>query len=532
MLSIHLLLSVYLSAAPASQPSPSLDEDDREVAEAAAADGADDDAIDDEAAELWKLQELEQQAGGALVIPTDDWLPADDIDMAKRAVVRERRTHPEDVVVLLEHDPATLFGQRLAAPSVAAMWPMFVEYDGKSGLFDPKDYDIPLTMHPMVEQWMKFFTGSGREYFNRWLARSTRYVPVFREILKQHNLPQDTVYLSMIESGFHVRAFSRAKAAGPWQFMSYTGKRFGLKIDPWVDERRDWVKATHAAADYLKELYGQFGNWYLAWAGYNAGGGKMSRAVAKYNSKDFFELVKGRYLHPETKNYVPKLIAAAIIAKSPRRYGFTEVEWQKPFDYDTVEVEGGTDLRYAAKALDIETDTLFEMNSALKYGITPPGQKWLVRVPRTDKATFLAKLNELLPKTKPSFRVHVARRGEALTGIAAAYGSSVEAIREQNRLSADVRLMRGQELLIPIIAGMTPKAAPKAESVVSAARVAQVPAPVTERQASKDGRYTVQPGDSLWSISQSFGCTVADLKKANGISNHRGLQAGQNIKIP
>jgi len=520
-------LSLFLAAAtPASQPA--VDAEDKTIA-AAVAEG-DDDAVDDEAGELWKLQELEQQQGGTLVIPTDEWLPSDDIDLAKRATVRQRRTHPEDVVALLEGNPAVLFGQRLAAPAVEALWPMFVEYEGTGSLFDPKDYDIPMTMHPMVEQWIKFFTGSGREYFNRWLARSTRYIPLFREIMKEHGLPQDTVYLSMIESGFNMRGFSRAMASGPWQFMSYTGKRFGLKLDPWVDDRRDWIKSTHAAAVYLKELNGQLGNWYLAWAGYNAGGGKMSRAVAKFDTKDFWELTKPRFLHPETKNYVPKLIAAAIIAKSPRRFGFTNVEYQKPFDFETVELEGGVDIRYAAKALDIDADTMLEMNPSLKYGITPPGQKFTIRIPRTDKVAFLAKLQELLPKGKPNFKVHVARRGESVAGIAAIYGSTVDAIREQNRISGE-RLMRGQELLVPIVVGIAPRAPTKAEAPAPVVRSAPTTAAVASAPP-KDGNYVVQSGDTLWSISQAYGCTVADLKRLNNISNHRGLQLGQQIKIP
>ncbi len=527
-LGLNIFSIIAMATAPAPAPAPAESEEEKVVPESAA--DADDEAVDDEAAELWKLQELEQEQGApTVIVPTEAWLPQNDVDMAKRAGMRERRTHPEDVVALLERNPAALFGQRLAVPALEALWPMFVEYDGKAGLFDPKDYDIPMATNPAVEQWIRFFTGAGREYFNRWLARSTRYIPIFREILREANLPQDTVYLAMIESGFHVRAFSRAKASGPWQFMSFTGKRFNLRIDSWIDERRDWIKATQAAAAYLKELHGQLGDWYLAWAGYNAGGGKLSKAIARYDTRDFWELTKGRYLKSETKNYVPKLIAAAIVAKSPRRFGFTEVDWQKPFDFDTVEVDGGIDIRWAAKALDMDPELLLEMNPALKYGLTPPGEKWPLRVPRTDKQAFLTRLAELVPKTQNQFRVHVARRGESLAGIAAVYGSTVDAIRDQNHLPQDVRLRRGQEVLVPIVPGVVARPAPKPQP--APARVAQAPI-ATPAAAPKDGLYVVQQGDSLWSISQSYGCTIADLKRANGISNHRGLQVGQQIKIP
>ena len=517
------LMMLITAPAPASQP----------VAPAAASQPADDDdtdaeddgdAVDDEAAELWKLQELDAQ--NAVVIDEDDWLPIDDIDAARRQTLRLRRTHPEEVAALLESDPAALLGRRLALPAAETLWPMFVEYDGKSGLYDPKSYDIPLQMHPLVEQWIAFFTGRGREYFNRWLARSTRYIPIFRDILKEHNMPQDTVYLSMIESGFNVRAFSRAKAAGPWQFMKGTGVRFGLKVDNWVDDRRDWIKATHAAAKYLRELHGQLGHWFLAWAGYNAGGGRISRAINKFDTRDFFEMIKGRGLHPETKNYVPKLIAAAIVAKSPRRFGFTDIEWLQPFDFEIVSVEGGIDLRYAAKACGVDHETMLEMNPSLKFGITPPDRKWDLRIPKGTKPGFAEKLAALVPKTKPQYRSHQARRGETLAGIAAIYGSLPELIREQNRLGADNRLPRGIDLLVPLVPGMKPQPRPP-EPV----RVA-TPKPAGTPVVAKGGVYVVQSGDSLWSISQAYGCTVADLKQLNGISNHRGLQAGQSIKIP
>lgn len=504
------------------------DEDDAEDPvsdDGAEADEKAPDAVDDEAGELWKLQELEAQTTGPALLNDEPFLPEDDLDAARRFGSRDRRTHPEEIASLLESNPAVLFGRQLMLPVTDALWPMFVETSGAE-LFDPKNYDIPLELHPMVEQWIKFFTGSGRQYFTRWLSRSTRYIPIFREIMKEHGLPQDTVYLSMIESGFNMRAFSRAKASGPWQFMSYTGKRFGLKLDSWIDDRRDWIKSTHAAARYLKELHQQLGHWYLAWAGYNAGGGKMSRAINKYDSRDFWELTKGRFLHPETKNYVPKLIAAAIVAKSPRRFGFTDIEWQRPFEFELVTVDGGLDLRHLAGAAGVDHETLLEMNPALKYGITPPGTKWELRIPKGNKARFLAQLPSAQPKTKYGYKLHLARRGETLTGIAAGYGSSVELIREYNHLGPDNRLRRGIELLVPTIPGVKPVAMPKPEPA-PAPRVA-----VKDPAVAKSGVYVVQAGDSLWSISQAYGCTVADLKRMNGINNHRGLQAGQAIKIP
>ncbi len=412
-------------------------------------------------------------------------------------------------------------------------WPLFVEFNGEGSLYDPKAYDIPMTMNPMVEQWIKFFTGRGRDYFVRWLSRSTRYIPTFREILKEEGLPKDTVYLSMIESGFNTEAYSRAKAAGPWQFMPPTGKRFGLHIDGWVDERRDFIKATHAAAKYLKELYEQFGDWYLAWAGYNAGGGKMSKAISKYDTTSFFAMTdpKKRYLRAETKNYVPKLIAAAIIAKSPKRFGFTDVGWEQPFDFELVSVDGPLDLKVAAQAAGCDVDTMREMNPALKHGVVPPGKPYELRIPRGTHDAFIAKLPEV--KTKIVYKTHDGHRGESLAVIASRYGSSVELIREQNRLGDTTRLKHAQDLVIPLVPGKAPKII---EDPEAQPRVATHPKVATASVAASelppaDGVVEVASGDSLWSISQKFGVTVQDLKHWNNITNHHALQIGQKVRV-
>jgi len=171
------------------------------------------------------------------------------------------------------------------------------------------EYDIPVEMQPTVAQYIQFFQGPGRKWFRKWMSRSTRYIPMMTPLLERGGLPRDTVYLAMIESGFSPGATSWARAAGPWQFISSTGRRFGLRQDFWVDERRDPLKATVAAGKYLNELHGALGHWYLAWAGYNAGGEKLRRMVQKRGTADFWALSDGKGLAKETKHYVPKLIA-------------------------------------------------------------------------------------------------------------------------------------------------------------------------------------------------------------------------------
>jgi hypothetical protein len=185
-------------------------------------------------------------------------------------------------------------------------------------------FDIPVEMNRQVEKWIDYFVGRGRDRFERYLERSEYFIPFLKPILKNAKAPEDLVYLAMIESGFNNNARSNARAVGAWQFISATGRRYGLDVNWWVDERRDVEKSTIAAVQYLKELNAMYGSWYLAWASYNAGEAKIGRAIKKYKTTDFWELCKGRYLRPETKNYVPKLIAAAIVSKNRKQFGFDD----------------------------------------------------------------------------------------------------------------------------------------------------------------------------------------------------------------
>ena len=236
----------------------------------------------------------------------------------------------------------------------------------------PPKFDIPIVRNAKVEQWIDYFQGRGRKWFTVYLERSTRYVPFMRKILREHNQPEDLVYLAMIESGFSTRAFSRARAVGPWQFMKATGRMYGLGVNFWVDERRDPEKSTIAAARHLKDLFDQFQSWKLAAAAYNAGAGKVSRAIKRYRTEDFWELSRGRYLRPETRHYVPKLIAAALIAKEPHKYGFKNIEYQDPLQYDKVVVNQPINLIQLAKITGTDLEELFDLNPELNHPVTPP----------------------------------------------------------------------------------------------------------------------------------------------------------------
>ena len=235
-------------------------------------------------------------------------------------------------------------------------------------------FDIPMTTNEKVEIYIHYFTNRIRDKFSTWLGRSEMYLPMMKKTFREKGLPEDLTYLVLIESGFNNRAYSRAKATGQWQFMKGTGKRYGLRIDRWIDERRDPEKATEAAAEYLGDLYGLFNDWHLAAAGYNAGEGKIGRAIKKYKTVDFWQLSqpKNKYLRRETKDYVPKLIAAAMIAKEPAKYGFDDIEYDPSIAYEKVTISRIMDLREVASAAECSLEDIQILNPALKTKFTPP----------------------------------------------------------------------------------------------------------------------------------------------------------------
>jgi membrane-bound lytic murein transglycosylase D len=251
---------------------------------------------------------------------------------------------------------------------------------------------IPLTHNSKVEFFIEYFQNKGRPTFSRWLSRSSRYIPMMKEVFKSKGMPEDLVYVAMIESGFQLNARSIANAVGPWQFMSGTGRNYSLRIDQWIDERKEPFKATEAAARYLKELSGIFnGDWYLATAGYNAGENKIMRAIIRYNSNDFWELSRGSYLKRETREYVPKLLAAAIIARDPARFGFSDVAYLPPIEFDTVKIRVRTDLKLVAKLVGTSYANIRALNPGLLHWCTPPNYPdFQLKIPKGTKERFEA----------------------------------------------------------------------------------------------------------------------------------------------
>ncbi len=247
-------------------------------------------------------------------------------------------------------------------------------------------FDFPVTYNARVRKWVKYFQTVGRPSFRRWLERSSRFIPAIEEEMKRANLPLDLAYVAMIESGFSSSASSHANALGMWQFIAPTGSRYGLAIDWWIDERRDFEKSTKAAIAYMSDLYEQFGSWYLVAASYNMGENGVRRLIKRHKTNSFWDLADRGALPEETRNYLPKMLAAMLIAKAPALYGFRELEFQVPYSFDTLDVPGGTDLINLANHLGVSERSLTELNPELLKAFIPREVKsHRIRIPKGSK---------------------------------------------------------------------------------------------------------------------------------------------------
>lgn len=313
-------------------------------------------------------------------------------------------------------------------------------------------YDVPVVVNDKVEFFIKYFQTRGRKHFEKWLARSERYLPMLKDIFRQSGLPEDLAYLPLIESGFNPNAKSRARAVGMWQFMKWTGKKYGLQVNSWIDERRDPEKATWAAARYLKDLYGLFNSWHLAAASYNAGEGRMMRALKKHKTDDFWVVAKQkRALKKETRDYIPKYIAALLIAKEPAKYGFTDIEYQPQITYGKVIIPVATDLRVIARACECSFDDIKELNPQLLKWFTPPtGSEYEIKVPKEKVEVFQANFATITPQERLNFLIHKVKKGETLSLIARKYNTSVESILYLNKLKSTRNVRAGTEIIVPV----------------------------------------------------------------------------------
>ncbi len=409
-------------------------------------------------------------------------------------------------------------------------------------------YDIPVEMQPLVAQYIHFFQGSGRKWFRRWMSRSTRYIPMMQPILEARGLPRDLVYLSMIESGFNTQAKSWAAAVGPWQFIAGTAKDFDLRNDFWVDERRDPIKSTHAAARFLGQLYGNLGHWYLAWAGYNTGGNRVRKLISTQKTTDFWALSEAKRggFAKETKHYVPKLIACALVAKHPEAFGFSQEEflYEAPLDFEEVKLTSQVDLDVLARAADITLEDFAVYNPEVKRWCTPPAtekEPYVIRIPKTQAALFAENFAKFTPTERLNFVFHKVKKGDTLSAIASVYHSAPEAILKMNGLKSARSLRVSTELIIPTPSARALKAGtpdPSFERQVAHARKTvatvrpedEVPAGAGGGRSVPQGTvaiekvgartrvtYGVASGDSLWTLSQRFDCSIPDLQSWNAV---------------
>jgi membrane-bound lytic murein transglycosylase D len=310
-------------------------------------------------------------------------------------------------------------------------------------------YDFPMTMNKQVEFYLDFFQNRQRTTFAKWLERSGRFLPMIRKQLREAGLPEDLAYLPMIESGYSLTAYSRARAAGPWQFIRSTGRHYGLKVNTHEDERRDPIKSTQAAIEFLSDLHKEFNDWHLAVAAYNAGGGKIRRGLTRYRVDNFWDLAQHGYLRSETKLYVPKLIAAIMIAKNPAKYGFTDINYQQPLAYEVVTVPRWTSLQSVATASGADYEELRDLNRQLRQRVTPPGMaSYPLKVPVGTRELVAKNLKKVYPVVTTKYKTHIVNGSENLSMICKLYNITKVTLLKTNKLES-AQLHKGQRLQIP-----------------------------------------------------------------------------------
>ncbi len=397
---------------------------------------------------------------------------------------------------------------------------------------------IPLEENELVQDWIDYFQGRGSDYMETYLSRSSKYVPIMKEIFKREGLPEDLVYVALIESGFSSVAKSSANAVGFWQFMRATGKRYGLQCDSYVDERRDFIKATVAAADYFKGLYNLFGSWYLAIASYNVGENKIKNLVMKYHTRDFWKLAQMRRLPKETKNYIPKFLAARMIAKDPAKYGFKDIQYLPAIEFTEIELGHSVDLKKLAQEMGIDYDELKDLNPSYKKGIALDKSGHLsLRVPKDfgDKAKAAAIVAIVRDRTQikvvddDEISFYRVRNGETLGGIARKFHTSARRLRSLNNLGAKSRIVAGKKIKVPgdSVVGLSHSEMSKHRRKRSERSVA-----VAKSQKVAKHIHIVKRGESIAQIAQHYNVSVAKLIKSNQIKSHQRIVIGSRLEIP
>ena len=366
--------------------------------------------------------------------------------------------------------------------------------------------EISPILNPYVEQKIHYFQTAIPDRFQEWLDRFQKYKPVVEQIFAEFGLPKELIYLSVIESGFNPRAYSRARAAGPWQFMKGTGRTYGLRVNWYIDERRDPMKSSVAAAQHLRDLYDRFGSWPLALAAYNAGTGKITRAIRKSGTRDYWKIRRTRYIRRETREYVPKFMAATIIAMNPTLFGFHSGT-HKVHQYDEVRMNSTIHLRTVAKETGLAFEDLRRLNPELRRSITPPQKEgYFLKVPVGMGYHVENIRDELKQWNQPPSQVkwYRVRYGDSLSVIAYRFSMSVGKLKSLNNLSRNL-IRVGQRL-----------------------RVSDGLYAPSDKGTTK--WYRVRRGDSLWTIAKRFSVSVRYLKVLNNLRSSV-IQVGRMLMV-
>ena len=385
---------------------------------------------------------------------------------------------------------------------------------------------FPMIINKEIVHYIHYYQTAGRKFFKYALSRSERYIPMIKKVFNKLGIPNDLAYLAMIESGFSPTAYSYAGASGMWQFIPSTGRLFGLTTNWWVDERRNPVESTYAAGRYLRDLFNKFGSWYLAAAAYNSGELTIERALSLYPGGNFWTISQNRpYLLPgQTRRYVPKIIAAAIIAKDPENFGFHNIIYKKPIKFKQVNVPFSVNLYALAKCAGISEYTLWHMNQDLLRNATPPNDPgFMLNIPASKYKIFMKNFKHIQKYINQEPQVvntsyersennvyYTVIPGDTLMGIASKYGISLGTLERYNGLNNYSVLRVGERITIP---GINAKGA-------------------VYRNITNNAYYTVLPGDTLMGIASKYGISLGTLERYNGLNNYSVLRVGERITIP
>ena len=387
---------------------------------------------------------------------------------------------------------------------------------------------IEIVMNWRTEHWIKYFTGKGRRHFSRWLERVEQYRDIIEPILVENELPRDILFLSVIESGLNLNARSRVKATGPWQFMAGTGRLFGLRINWWIDERKDIIASTYAAAHYLKHLHGLFGSWPLALAAYNSGEYRVAYAISKQKTEDYWRL----NLPSQTRWFVPKFMAALEIGRDPEKYGFGR-SIVEPISFDVIRIDKSTDLRLIAKSAGCTYRRIQDLNPSMKRWATPPGMIVELKVPTGTGEPVIAALEEIPEGERITWHRHRVKRGETLSQIATRYEMSLRELKRINEIRNVHRIREGNIILIPVKdAGTVARASTEPKYREKPA----LPDKITMKKYTPPSGYskiiyTVKRNDTLSEIADRHHVGLSKLRRWNELRYSSMIKPGQKLVI-